>query len=323
MGQRPCRDTLVNVYDTICEDQSYNFNGRTIAYQGVFWDTVSRASGSCDSVIVLHLAVLGYPIPNPSVVNSCNGPVGYVLHASTGRYFRWSSVPADSALSGVGSVSEVFVSPSEPTTYKLYSDWRPSPQCPSEGSVRLNPLVPVRATMKLYLKDLVYDNLQIVVEDRSTGNRYAPDGGWAGRNWYINGQRQPGNQIYEVFQVQPWMGDSVEVMLEAYNDRCVDKEVRIVPFLKGALSFPNVFCPSQESNNLFRPSTDGVTFYELKIYDRGGVLVFSATDVAVGWDGSSRGVPCKSGTYVYHCRYTTTEVPNGVQEKVGTVTLVR
>lgn len=322
-GQRPCRDTLVSVYDSICEGQTYDFNGRNVSYQGVFWDTLPRFSGSCDSVIVLHLAVLPYPIPTPSVLNSCHDSVGYHLYASNGNYFRWSSQPHDPALSDVGSVDYVFVSPTEPTLYKLYSDWRVAPQCPSEGSVRLGPITPVRAKMKLYLKDLVYDNMQIKVEDRSTGNKYASDGGWAGRNWYLNGERQAGNQTYEVFQVQPWMGDSVEVRLEAYNEKCADVETRVIPFLKGNIHFPNIFFPAQDVNNRFGPSTAGVTDYELKIYDRGGVLVYATTDEGDGWDGSHNGRPCKSGTYVYHCRYTTTEVPFGVQEQVGTVTLVR
>lgn len=322
-AQRPCRDTLVHVYDTICTDQTYDFNGLTLTYQGVFWDTVPRVLGPCDSVIVLHLAVLEYPYSVPSVVRSCRGTVGYHLYASFGTYYRWSSEPHDPMLDDVGCAEHVFVSPSVPTTYSLYTDWRSTPQCPAEASVRLNPITPVRAAMKVWPKDLVYDNMQITVEDCSLGNQEAPYGGWAGRNWYLNGQQQAGQGVYEQFQVQPWFGDSVVVMMEAYNSDCLDTVVKVIPFLKGALHFPDIFFPSQQTNNLFFPIHHGVSNYQLRIYDRAGVLVFQSTDVQQPWDGTHLGRPCKSGAYVYHCIYTTTEVPNGYQNQVGTITLVR
>lgn len=48
---------LADLNDTICEGNTYNFNGRTLATAGEYPDTLTAASG-CDSIVTLHLVVL-------------------------------------------------------------------------------------------------------------------------------------------------------------------------------------------------------------------------------------------------------------------------
>lgn len=323
MAQRPCRDTLVHCYDTICEGMSYDFNGRTLTRGGMYFDTLPRFSGPCDSVVFLHLAMLYYPVANPVATNCCDRNPGYWLYSSEGKYFSWSSQPDDTSLLRQLHADSVFVNPAVPTVYYLTSDWRSTPQCPSHGSLRLSPLAKVHASFKAFIKDFDYSNMQVEIEDRSTGNRETPYGGWAGRHWYFNGELLPQTGANITIQVQPWMGDSLKVKLEAYSPTCSDTASRVILFPKGLLSFPNAFTPSASSNNVFMPATDGVTDYEISIFDRQGIRVFYSNQLSVGWDGTSQGRPCRAGTYVYRCRYRCDTTPYGDQFRTGTVTLIR
>jgi len=61
--------------------------------------------------------------------------------------------------------------------------------------------------------------------------------------------------------------------------------------------FPNAFIPDQSGSNkgyyslndnrndVFHPIAKGVKSYELKIFDRKGILLFQSNDINVGWDG--------------------------------------
>ena len=86
--------------------------------------------------------------------------------------------------------------------------------------------------------------------------------------------------------------------------------------------FPNAFTPDQETNNLFRGylSFEPVK-YELYIFNRWGLQIFSATDPNATWDGTAKGIPQPQAAYVY--KYEV-HLPNGiVRSGIGTVTLIR
>lgn len=46
-----------DIYDTICQGNSYNFYGQTLTAAGLYGDTLFTGSYFCDSVILLHLAI--------------------------------------------------------------------------------------------------------------------------------------------------------------------------------------------------------------------------------------------------------------------------
>ena len=81
---------------------------------------------------------------------------------------------------------------------------------------------------------------------------------------------------------------------------------------RGKLKYPNFFTPSKSGpsggdvraldindNTVFRPLTEGVLVYSLKIYNRWGELVFHTNDINQGWDGYYKGRLAKQGVYVY------------------------
>ena len=324
-GQNPCRDTLVNVYDTVCEGETYDFNGRILTYSGVFFDTLPRVLNDCDSIIIMHLTILVVPPVVLYPYRRCEGNVGYDLYSTgVGRYFIWSSVPEDTSLSSQQNQTWVHVNPQQPTIYTLNVDYRrDTEQCPSSGCIEVNPIALVVGGMRVWPDELTLDRLEFTVEDVSVGTREYHWGGWGGRHWYINGEHQSMNNECVTFSAEPWWPDTVEVMMEAFTPTCLDTVIKLIPFKKISLLFPNVFTPDFESNRLFAPKLLGVLDFEMWIYSQRGTLLFHSVSVDEPWDGTYEGRPCPMGTYVYRCRYRDIYTPEGDQSLVGTVTLVR
>ncbi|MEY3397463.1 MAG: hypothetical protein RL220_57, partial [Bacteroidota bacterium] len=79
--------------------------------------------------------------------------------------------------------------------------------------------------------------------------------------------------------------------------------------------------PTSTNNNIFYPFADYVDKFRMSIFNRWGELVFETEDLAYGWDGYYRGVPCQQDVYVYKIEVTFLD---GFRlTKVGDVTLFR
>lgn len=295
-------------------------------YSGLYFDTLPRHNASGDSLIRLRLTVLEKLDIYIHSTKNCKPPVGYTLQCSSyqASYCRWSAEPQDTSLDTQNHGLAVTVNPLKPTTYSLYADYREAPpQCPSSASIVINPIQPVVAGLRINPTILDYDNLILRAEDYSVGNRTAPYGGWAGRNWYINGELQPHRDSLALFQIPPDAPDTIDLLMEAYSPTCLDTSFRRIPFRRVALFFPNCFTPQAESNNRFAPQPQGILQYEIWIYSRRGILIYHDTKPLPGWDGTYQGRPCPQDTYTYHCRYRDAATPNGWQHLHGTVTLIR
>ena len=323
-AQQPCRDTLVYRYDSICEGETYDFNGRILDYSGLFFDTIQRVGSDCDSIIILRLTELLIPNSGLYPYRRCEGNVGYDIYSSgMGSYFRWSSSPVDTSLASQQHNAWVHVNPQQPTTYYLYVDYSSTPKCPDSSSKLIYPISPVSAGMRLTPDELTLDHMEFTVEDYSTGTREYHWDGWGGRHWYINGVHQNVNGECVTFSAEPWWPDTVEVMMEAFTPTCLDTVIKKIPFKKIALYFPNVFTPGRESNAVFAPVLLGVIEFEMWVFDRYGALLFHTLSADEPWDGTYEGKPCPAGSYVYRCRYRDIYTPEGYQSLVGTVTIMR
>ncbi|MGE5348445.1 MAG: gliding motility-associated C-terminal domain-containing protein [Actinomycetota bacterium] len=85
---------------------------------------------------------------------------------------------------------------------------------------------------------------------------------------------------------------------------------------------PNAFTPAIPGENaLFIPQfTFTPSGYDFRIWSRNGVLLFSTTDPADGWDGRYNGTPLPPGVYLWSLRVTT---PSGrTENRNGTVTIL-
>lgn len=66
------------------------------------------------------------------------------------------------------------------------------------------------------------------------------------------------------------------------------------------IEIPNVFSPNDDHlNDYFTPTIVGAESFELKIFDRWGVQLYSGDDSQIGWDGKFRNQPATTGTYWY------------------------
>lgn len=53
--------------------------------------------------------------------------------------------------------------------------------------------------------------------------------------------------------------------------------------------FPSVFTPNADGvNDLFKPFGEGITGYEIQVYNRWGELLYTSFDMENGWDGTTR-----------------------------------
>jgi gliding motility-associated-like protein len=87
--------------------------------------------------------------------------------------------------------------------------------------------------------------------------------------------------------------------------------------------FPNTFTPNDDGiNDVFKPLFEGkFDFYNLKIYNRWGQLIFQNANAAIGWNGTYKGIPQESDSYVYACTY---KFRNSLQKNVkGYIILIK
>lgn len=111
-----------------------------------------------------------------------------------------------------------------------------------------------------------------------------------------------------------------DVRLTAYSEYgCADSLTITDAFTDQGmfLRFPNVFMPNpggptggyynqrtDEDNQVFHPVTAGVASFNIKIYNKTGLLVFESDDIEMGWDGYYKGQICSPGVYVWKVRAT-------------------
>lgn len=103
---------------------------------------------------------------------------------------------------------------------------------------------------------------------------------------------------------------SFDVSLIAYNDLgCSDTlkmDAAIQVLDGGRLLIPNAFTPSLSGpgntsghNDVFMPLMQGITEYQLMVFNRWGELLFETRDPSQGWDGYYKGKLCQQDVYVY------------------------
>jgi gliding motility-associated-like protein len=68
---------------------------------------------------------------------------------------------------------------------------------------------------------------------------------------------------------------------------------------------PNTYTPQDDGvNELFGAVSEcDFDFYEWRVYNRWGEVVFSSNDADASWDGNYNGLPCQDGIYQYVVRY--------------------
>ncbi|MFN8230942.1 MAG: gliding motility-associated C-terminal domain-containing protein [Bacteroidia bacterium] len=95
-------------------------------------------------------------------------------------------------------------------------------------------------------------------------------------------------------------------IIEAISNKgCIARDQLNIDVTKNHnLYIPNSFTPNEDGkNDLFMIYGTGIQKIELTVFDRWGEKLFYTKDINVGWDGSYKGVICKSDVYVYLLNY--------------------
>lgn len=111
----------------------------------------------------------------------------------------------------------------------------------------------------------------------------------------------------------------------AGNNGCSGKDSILVSpkdCLQG-FYIPNAFTPNNDGlNDQYKPLLFGpVVYYDFRIYNRWGELVFQSNDPRKGWNGSVRQSQKDSHVYTWYCHYQLMGKPAELRK--GTVVLIR
>lgn len=78
----------------------------------------------------------------------------------------------------------------------------------------------------------------------------------------------------------------------------VSNEVKIKP--AAVLYIPNAFTPNGDGlNETFGPKGEGISEFNMQIFDRWGILIFESNDLTMQWDGYIHEEKAPTGVYVY------------------------
>ncbi|MFN8248862.1 MAG: PKD domain-containing protein [Ferruginibacter sp.] len=120
--------------------------------------------------------------------------------------------------------------------------------------------------------------------------------------------------------------DNIQYVVTATNDiGCFGRDTINVKLfkVKPDLYVPTAFSPNGDGlNDDFKPLALGMKSLDaFRVYNRWGQLIFSTTDIGVGWDGTFGGAEQSPGTYVWYA--SGTDYKGKKHERKGTVVLIR
>jgi|GEM_PF-2215972 len=103
--------------------------------------------------------------------------------------------------------------------------------------------------------------------------------------------------------------DSIEIIISANCNQ-------------GDLFIPNSFAPNGDGlNDFFMAQGENITTFSMQIFDRWGELLYNATDINRGWDGTYQGKECVDNAYVYRITYSIGA--EAKKSRMGKVMLIR
>ena len=167
------------------------------------------------------------------------------------------------------------------------------------------------------IEDLVHTHYQLILTVWPTHISDAQITITRGETVYYEGVAITNRGIYEIQLTNQYGCDSIVRLYVRFDN---SQPIRSDEYC--SIWFPNIFTPGEETNNLFRGYIEcEYKSYKLTIFDRGGTLLFSTTDVEECWDGTAKGRALPQGSYVY--KYEVNTVDGIFCSKIGAITLIR
>jgi len=143
----------------------------------------------------------------------------------------------------------------------------------------------------------------------------------------------PGNELSDPKIANPIAtptNTTVYILVVADANNCLNEDTVTVTVIKPScvgsdedLFVANIFSPNGDGkNDVLQLKGNGITNVYWAIYDRWGNLLFESTDQSQGWDGTKKGSPMGTDTYVYYIKATCIKTNSELRMK-GNVTLMR
>ncbi|MCR4658815.1 MAG: gliding motility-associated C-terminal domain-containing protein [Bacteroidales bacterium] len=245
----------------------------------------------------------------------CKGQSATITATGVPTY-DWYSSPADTSLASQQGQPTVTVSPDTTTVYfvKAVS----IPRCDIHNQSAVIEIVPwPRPAWKLSNPYINFDYPSVSIEDVSQHGHHT--------FWELSDGTTYTGSVLNHVATGIDVDDELDVTMTTCNRaNCCNDTSFSVPVKLFSHWFPNAFTPSRDENNRFGVQTNmPLAGYELYIYNRYGLLVFSTTDPAEGWDGTYDGKPCPQGGYAYVYKLAFDNNDRTVISGHGSITLIR
>ncbi|MBX2957335.1 MAG: gliding motility-associated C-terminal domain-containing protein [Cyclobacteriaceae bacterium] len=136
----------------------------------------------------------------------------------------------------------------------------------------------------------------------------------SGTNSLVDSDLNPNEQVYRYVVIananQPGLGQAIS------------NEIELIKEPK--LFYPTAFTPDRQGpveNEIFKVFGQYIAQFEMQIFNRWGELLFSTSDIDIGWDGTFRGKDQPEGTYAFVARLT--DLSGTSFTRSGSVVLLR
>ncbi len=287
---------------TICEGQTYTFNSHNYSQAGLYFDTLITIFG-CDSIIKTSIIVN----PLPAIVfthpdDICVDAPFLILESAN---------PVGGMYNGTGVINNTFNPQNagvgkHPLTYS-YTD--PLTNCTNyaEENITVNPLPVIEFSIDPKSTIIEYSKITFI---DSTPGAVAwlwnfGDGSEAQLKDVVHEYKEIGNYNINLLVI-----DSLGCKNEIEDQVIIDREYKFY--------IPNTFTPNNDGiNDLFIVSGVGIIKFNMRIFNRWGILIFETNDINNSWNGKN----FTNGTYIYKIKLS--DYSEKSHEFTGRVLLIR
>ena len=146
-------------------------------------------------------------------------------------------------------------------------------------------------------------------------------------NSVVNLNWQPNNNSYQQNNLLKFFPDRstiYNIQVSFINNCTVNKNFNLkVEDCPETIFFPNSFTPNNDGlNDIFKPIiSKTLSQYNFVIYNRLGQKIFETNNQQLGWNGTLKGLPQNTGSFVWVCKYKFARKP--LQNRKGSFTLIR
>ena len=279
--------------------------------QKTYYVKVTRQPQGCEAwdSITIHIIK---PTVHQSRSSICEGDT-VTLWGEDAHHYSWAAAPGDATLLPQQENQTVVVSPTGTTIYTLIGHGNDDCDAmPVTTTVEVIPYpTPMVSTSPAFIDS---EDPQVTFTDNSPYS--------VSSEWNIAGMIEYGAQVTHTFE--DLNRDSVAVKLFTANILgCTSDTTFYIPIQRFTTWIPNTFTPNKPENKYFSISTiNQLEYFQIIIYDRRGMQVFTSDDQNFAWDGTVDGERCPQGVYVYFVRYRRPGTSDLIQ-RTGTITLLR